>query len=131
MGNMTSDNVPGVAILGCGLIGHKRARALGTACLVACVDLQLERAQKLARECGSSTAVLATADPESVVRRDDINIVIVAAASNVLAGLMIAARKAGKHVLVDKPAARNSNEVAEVLNVLPQSKYLVSGGFYL
>jgi len=38
----------GVAIIGCGLIGQKRAKALGTGRLVACADLNLDRATALA-----------------------------------------------------------------------------------
>ncbi len=38
----------GVAIVGCGLIGHKRAQALGAARLVARADIVPERAQALA-----------------------------------------------------------------------------------
>ena len=34
-----SNERPGVAIVGCGLIGHKRAAALGSARLVACADI--------------------------------------------------------------------------------------------
>ena len=34
----------GVAIVGCGLIGRKRAAALGSARLVACADLSRDRA---------------------------------------------------------------------------------------
>ena len=36
-----------VAIVGCGLIGQKRARALGRAKLVACADIVRERAEGL------------------------------------------------------------------------------------
>jgi predicted dehydrogenase len=39
-----------VAIVGCGLIGHKRARALGESRLVACADTNLERARALAAQ---------------------------------------------------------------------------------
>ena len=46
--------VPGVAIIGCGLIGRKRAGALPGARLVACADLDLARAESLARSAGSN-----------------------------------------------------------------------------
>ena len=46
-----------VAIVGCGLIGHKRAKALGTARLVAAVDTNLARARQLANERFSSEAI--------------------------------------------------------------------------
>ena len=39
---------PGVVIVGCGLIGARRAKALGPAKLIACVDLEYKRAETLA-----------------------------------------------------------------------------------
>src|SRR5258707_14505219 len=38
----------GVAIVGCGLIGQKRAKALGGARLVVCADIAQDRAERLA-----------------------------------------------------------------------------------
>ena len=48
---MSSINKPlGVGIVGCGLIGQKRAKALGeSGQLVACADLNVARAESLAR----------------------------------------------------------------------------------
>src|SRR6202048_5333219 len=37
----------GVAIVGCGLIGQKRAKALGNARLVVCADIAQDRADRL------------------------------------------------------------------------------------
>lgn len=54
----------GVAIVGCGSIGQKRARALGRARLVACADVRPDRAEALARVTDSS----GVRSPESGVR---------------------------------------------------------------
>jgi predicted dehydrogenase len=47
----------GVAIVGCGLIGRKRARTLADARLVACADTVAARAESLAAELRGSNAV--------------------------------------------------------------------------
>jgi predicted dehydrogenase len=103
---------PGVAIIGCGLIGQKRAAVLAPARLVACADLNLELAKRLAvRETGAS----AHADWREAIGRDGVDIVIVATPHHELAAITAAAIAAGKHVLVEKPAGRNSAEVAPLI----------------
>ena len=73
----------GVAIVGCGLIGHKRAQALAAG-LVACADVQRERADALAR---TGAGVTATDDWRAAVDRDDVDIVIVATTNDALAAV--------------------------------------------
>jgi len=114
----------GVAIVGCGLIGQKRAKALAGARLVACADVVLERAHALA-----SAEAVATSDWRQVVRRDDIDIVIVAVTNNLLAEITIGALEAGKHVLVEKPAARSVAEIDGVIAAQRASGALVRVGF--
>jgi predicted dehydrogenase len=116
----------GVAIIGCGLIGQKRARALGSAQLVACADVVVDRAQALAV---AACAFLATADYQMVLTRSDVDIVIVATPNNLLAPITQAALKAGKHVLVEKPAALNVKELDAVMATAQQSGRLVRVGF--
>ena len=54
-----------VAIVGCGLIGRKRAALLGDARLTACADVLIDRAHALA----GGRHVLVTADWTEVVQR--------------------------------------------------------------
>jgi predicted dehydrogenase len=101
---MTSAAI-GVAVVGCGLIGGKRAAALGPhtgggARLVACADVDLARAQALARPASA----VATARWQEVVERADVGLVVVATRHDSLAEVTTAAARAGKHVLVEKPA---------------------------
>src|SRR5258705_6715080 len=97
-----------VGIIGCGLIGKKRADSLLDAKLVACADSDLERARTLA----GRTHAPGTADWREVVRATDIDIVIVATPHHVLAQITLAAGTAGKHLLVEKPAAPSAAELA-------------------
>ena len=47
----------GVGVIGCGLIGQKRAKALGSGGkLVACADLDADRAQNLAKTSGAQVS---------------------------------------------------------------------------
>ena len=83
----------GVAIIGCGLIGHKRAKALGTARLVACVDVVVERAQGLARQYETSrksdrSKVSLSSDWREVIHNSDVDVFIVATTNNVLAKIL-------------------------------------------
>ena len=116
----------GIAIVGCGLIGQKRARALGSARLVACADLNLERAQALAR---SAPGAITSADWQTTVTREDVDIVVVATTNNVLAEIALGAIEAGKHVLVEKPAARFADELTPLISAAAKRGVQVRVGF--
>jgi predicted dehydrogenase len=114
-----------VAIIGCGLIGGKRAAALGDARLVACADRDVERARNLATRTGARAAT----DWRAVVAAGDVDIVIVATPHDALAEITLAAIRAGKHVLVEKPAARSAAELAPVVAEAERLGALVHVGF--
>ena len=120
------DGVVGVAIVGCGLIGQKRARALGPARLMACADVALDRAQALAK---TAPGAVAMTDWQSAVVRDDVDVVIVATTNQALAEISRAAAQASKHVLVEKPAARNVQELDAVIEAANLAGVQVRVGF--
>jgi predicted dehydrogenase len=101
-----------VAIVGCGLIGHKRARALAGHTLVAAVDANFARAQQLA---AAYPGCAADTNWQAAAARPDVDLVIVATTNNALAAVTDAAVSHGKHVLVEKPAARSADELAPVV----------------
>ena len=78
-----------VGIIGCGLIGQKRAKALPAADkLIACADVSIDRAQALARSSGATAVTdwrMVTADPA-------IDVVIIATPHDTLAEITLAAR---------------------------------------
>ena len=100
-----------VGIVGCGLIGQKRAKALGGDRLVAVADVSAARAQPLAAQHPGCAAV---GGWEALVSRGDVDAVVVATTNDVLAKVTHAAIENGKHVLVEKPAARNAGELEPV-----------------
>jgi predicted dehydrogenase len=116
----------GVAIIGCGLIGRKRAAALTRARLVACVDVDLERALQLAATVPDAEA---SDSWQPIIVRDDVDVVIVATTNDALSPISKAAVEAGKHVLVEKPAGRSVSEVASVRNAAARTGRRVRVGF--
>src|SRR5262245_15899462 len=115
-----------VAIVGCGLIGHKRARALGFHRLVAVADANPARAERLASQY-SGCEVCATW--HEAVARQDVDTVIVSTTNDALALVAHAAVQHGKHVLVEKPAARSAEELAPVAEAARQAGVVVKVGF--
>lgn len=101
-----------VAIIGCGLLGHKRAGALGEHRLSLCADVIPERAQQLASLHKGATA---TGNWQDVVKAPGIELVIVSATPNLLAQITLACIEAGKQVLVEKPAGTNAAELRKLL----------------
>jgi len=122
-----TDRPWGVAIIGCGLIGKKRAGALGPARLAACADVTVERARQFAASVPGG--VFAAANWRDAVTRDDVDIVVVATTNDALAEISCAALRAGKHVLVEKPAARNVAELDAVIGIAREKGRLVRVGF--
>jgi predicted dehydrogenase len=113
-------------IIGCGLIGQKRARALGHHTLVGCADPVKERAYALS---ASFPGCEATEDFNQLIHRDDVHSVIVATTNDMLTPIACAAAKAGKHVLVEKPGGRNSDEVKRLNDVTQSAGVTVRVGF--
>jgi len=120
-----SEYKPGVAIIGCGLIGQKRANALNRARLVICSDLVLSRAQAVANSKGAE----AVEDWHLAVKHPDVSTVIIATTNQYLAEISLLAVQSGKHVIVEKPAARNSTELDEVIETAQRNHVQVRVGF--
>lgn len=116
----------GVAIVGCGLIGRKRAAAITRGHLVVCADVDGARARQLA---GSYPDAQATESWEAAVSRSDVDVVIVATTNDALAPVAGAALDAGKHVLIEKPAGRSAPEVASLMEAAGRANRRVRVGF--
>ena len=116
----------GVGIVGCGLIGRKRANALGVGGrLVACMDLDSSKAEKFALDHGCEFL----SNWKELISRKDVELVIVSTLHDSLAEITQAAIIAGKHVLVEKPAARKAEELEPLLELKRQHEVKVRVGF--
>lgn len=114
------------AIIGCGLIGRKRAASLRPGQLRYACDLDASRAAGLAQSHAGAQAItdhqIALADPAVAV-------VIVATLNAALAPLALAAVQAGKHVLVEKPGALNAAQLRTVQSAAEKSGVRVRIGY--
>jgi predicted dehydrogenase len=100
-----------VGIVGCGLIGHKRAEALGAQdTVVAATDPVMERAESLVGVHGGQ----AVADLDAVLELTP-DVVVIAATHDQLAPLTERALLGGVHVLVEKPAALGTAQIDRLL----------------
>jgi predicted dehydrogenase len=121
-----NNKIFGVGIIGCGLIGQKRAKALGSGGrLVACADIDKKRAESLATPTGAT----AFNDWRELLKLPEVEIVIVATLHDSLAEITLSAIEAGKHILVEKPAARNAKELEPVIVAAKQKRVKVHVGF--
>src|SRR5579859_1357234 len=116
------------AIIGCGLIGQKRAKALNSSghCIHIAADTTAERAERLAAQYSgasySTDWLRAASDPR-------VDAVVVATTNEWLARATLAAVRSGKHVIVEKPAARTVQEIDEVIAAADKAGVHVQVGF--
>jgi predicted dehydrogenase len=113
------------AIVGCGLIGRKRAQSLAGCTLTVCCDPILSRAEALARPATAE----AVTDWRTAVTRPDVDIVLVATTHDMLAPIACVAAAAGKHVLIEKPGARRAAELDPVRTAAERTGAIVRVGF--
>jgi predicted dehydrogenase len=99
-------------LIGAGLVGRKRAACLQAGQLVAVHDTDPAQAQTLVKACGQGEPV---ANVDAIFRDTAIDAVIIATRHDSLAYLGLLAMRAGKHVLLEKPGARNAAELAPLL----------------
>jgi len=97
-----------LGVVGCGVMGNRHLQAAAGCPLietVAVADRIRERVQAAAEQFG---AVTAYATGRKLIADPDVNAVVLATATADRDRLAIAALKAGKHVLIEKPVAMNA-----------------------
>lgn len=108
----------GVAVLGCGSIanshfaGWRRLQQAGQIRLEVACDNNPERAHAAAEQYGAAGAAT---DFEEVVRRPEVRAVGICLPHHMHLPAIIAAARAGKHVLCEKPLALNLDEAVEAI----------------
>jgi predicted dehydrogenase len=114
-----------IGVVGCGLVGRRRAGALAGAKLTVCMDADPSRASAAAQAQGAQVVTRF----EDLVSSPNVDVVVVSTTNNALAPVTIAALEAGKHVFVEKPAARSVAEIDAVIAAAARSQRLVRVGF--
>jgi predicted dehydrogenase len=113
-----------VALAGCGVMGSRRTAALGPDRLTACYDVDSEAAKALADETGAAACDsfddLLAASPDAV---------LVATSHDALADLAARALAGGVNVLVEKPGARNAEELLAVAEAAASAGRFLHVGF--
>jgi len=118
----------GVGIIGCGLIGEKRAGVLSRfpECHLKMVhDIDSERGKRLSEKFGSSVAQSC----EEVLWSKDVDVVIVSTINKPLVPISVKALQRGKHVLCEKPPGRNLEETKQLCEGASRSKGRLKVGF--
>jgi predicted dehydrogenase len=117
-----------VAIIGAGRVGGIRAgviRRSAHSVLAAVADPDQARAQPLV----AGTAADLNSDWKAVVARSDIDAVAVCTPTKFHAEVAIAALRAGKHVLCEKPLGRNAGEALSMCDAARAACRLLKTGF--
>ncbi len=102
-----------VGVVGCGLIGRRRATEAAASAHSECVVVA-DPVALAANETAKAVAAEATGDWRRVVGRPDVDVVVVATPNGFLRDIAVAALASGKHVLVEKPMGRNVAEVEQM-----------------
>lgn len=112
-------------LIGCGEIGRLRAQGLRQASrhLAAVSDLDNNRTAQVAAGAGFE------ADWRELILRADVDAVIVSTPPSVHAEMTIAALRAGKHVICEKPLARTPEECRAMVQAARENERFLGTGF--
>ena len=108
---------PGIAIVGCGYWGINYVRVfseLSQTQVVAVCDQRAERLQEVGRRFPGLDL---TTDVAEVLRRDDVDAVVVATPATKHYEVARASLMAGKHVLVEKPITMQADHAKDLVNL--------------
>ncbi len=121
-------NILGVGIVGAGLIGNRRAsimQATGKGRVVVVADTDSARAAEFAQKYGCEIAK----NWRELVKRSDIEVVIIAVPNKFIKPIALHAFKNGKHVFSEKPLGRNAAEAETIVKAAKKYKRLLKVGF--
>ncbi len=118
-----------IGVIGAGSISRQHLDSYAKnpkAEIYAICDLNEERAKKAAEEYGASKVFT---DYNDLLALDEIDAVSICTWNNTHAEISIAAVKAGKHVLVEKPLCKTVEEALEVQKAVRESGKILQVGF--
>ena len=113
-----------IGIIGLGLIGKKRAKYLGKGKLIAYADIL--PASNITKELKN---IPFYSNWKELVNNKEINLVIVATPNNLIYEISLECIKANKHLLIEKPAGVNSNEILSLIKYSKEKNIKVHVGF--
>jgi predicted dehydrogenase len=113
-----------VGVVGCGLMGRKRAAALGEDQLIGAYDIRGDLAQALVDEHGGTSC--ASLEELLALQPD---VVVVCTSHDRLAATSVQALQAGSHVLVEKPAGIGVADVDRIASAAAAADRVARVGF--
>ena len=117
-----------IGIIGCGLQGRRRAEALkqfDNAHLIAVADIDRGKADRLGQDMGCE----AVTDWKALTTNKNLNIIAVCTPQNSHLDICTAALKHGKHILCEKPLARNPAEAEKIIETVRNTGLKFDAGF--
>jgi predicted dehydrogenase len=121
-----------IGIIGCGFIANGKhlpsLARMENVEVVAFCDLIIERAQASAKKYGTPDALVCL-DYHDALARTDIDAIHVCTPNSSHAEITIAALKAGKHVMCEKPMAKTAAEAKAMLDTSRQTGRLLTIGY--
>ncbi len=115
----------GFGIVGCGMIADFHVRAVGDvdgAEVAACFDCIPESAQRLAEKYG----IKAYTELDAMLADPDVDVVTIATPSGAHLDPAVAAAKAGKHVIVEKPLEITLGKCDEIIRACEEAGTVLS-----
>ena len=114
------------AIIGCGLVGRKRLAGLGQNKLAVACDVDLSRAEAMVNAAGGGRA---TCLVDEALAEPSVDAVIIATFNASLAEISLAALRAGKHALIEKPVATTASQIEPLIREAESRKLSVRVGY--
>ena len=114
-----------VAIIGCGLIGRKRALSMPSTVNIHTVcDTDVNQGEKLAKEVNADFTI----DYNNIISCDKIDVVIISTPNYLIKKIATKALNSKKHVLSEKPLGKNAAESKQMTDcALKNNKILYTG----
>lgn len=115
-----------IAIVGAGLIGRKRAQSLpkGVKLILVC-DTDKKKLEEFAKDFNCSMET----NWKKVVKKSNVDAIVISTPNKYLAPIAQAAILEGKHVLIEKPGARNLKDLQKIVIAYKQRKVVVHFGY--
>jgi predicted dehydrogenase len=120
-----------VGIIGCGLIGNKRARAIKDdpwSYLACASDIVFSHAEDLVKEYADRKAV-AYQDWQDLLDKGKVDAVVIATPNKYLKEITQGAAQRKVHILCEKPLGRNFSESTDMVRAAKENEVILKTGF--
>ena len=111
------------AFIGCGLIGHKRAKSISKKSIIGCYDIDKIQAKKFSDKFDCKNYD----DYNELIKNSDI--VLICTPHSYLDKFTLLSAKLGKHILVEKPAAVSLKAIKLLINKVKNKNLKIHVGF--